>query len=141
MPVGLNTRRIRQRTRSMTETAGQNDRRRHASPARHGDEARHGRGWGGDDGEVRRVREVLDPRGARSAVHLGILRVDQIDPARKTGLAQVAQDGMAKRALAGARADEREGAGREQLVQAVGAHRRSPAPDQGPVEWRTAARR
>ena len=31
---------------------------------------------------------------AGNAVHLGILRVDQMDPARKTGLAQVTQDGM-----------------------------------------------
>jgi hypothetical protein len=79
VPARGQARLVRERARPRAQSGREHDRDRDAPPGRGCDEARHGPGRRRDDGEIRRLGQVLDPGHAGQAVDLGVARVHGVD--------------------------------------------------------------
>lgn len=105
-------RRIRQRTRSVTEPGTDNDR---AHTAGFIDESGDRACRSGDDDQFRRKIQFSDTAGGRDAVDLGIARIDEAEFAFELGFANIIENGAADRAMARAGSDERDRTRRKQV--------------------------
>ena len=113
---------VRQRSRAMAETRGENDRRRRALGA-----GRRDGGWNGvrrhaDHGEVRRTRQVGIGFDRANTFDGVVMRIDQLNVAGKAAAAQILQDGMAGRLFPRTGADDNDGSWRKGLIETIDRH-------------------
>jgi len=118
----LDPRRLGKRAGAVAEPCGHDHGARDAPSAGARNDPRDGRCRRHDHDQIRDRRQILDPGDAWLAVDVAVFRVDEQDRPGKSRLAQVTQHGVPERPLPWARADERNRAWVEDLVEAVGRH-------------------
>jgi len=126
----------------LSEARGDDDGRARAALAQFGNDVGDALRWRGDDGEVRRLRQVADSCDRGYPFHLpAIVRgplVHRPDLPREAGGVQVFQQNLTDAPLPGARPDEGNRAGAEHLVEISNGHARRD-PGRWEIIWRKIA--